>query len=62
MSEPFWSRAGLHIIKLEERVETGGAEKAREKIKAKLFKKTFELKYHEWKTGLKENAYIEIKL
>jgi peptidyl-prolyl cis-trans isomerase SurA len=62
VSEPFWSRAGLHIIKLEERVEAGGAEKAREKIKEMLFQKAYELKYHEWKTGLKEKAYIEIKL
>ncbi len=62
VSEPFWSSAGLHIIKLEERVEAGGIEKAREKIKADLFKKAYELKYHEWKTGLKEKAYIEIKL
>jgi len=62
VSEPFWSSAGLHIIKLEERVAAGGAEKAREKIREKLFKKAYELKYHEWKTGLKEKAYIEIKL
>lgn len=62
VSEPFWSSAGLHIIKLEERVKAGGAEKARETIREKLFKKAYELKYHEWKTGLKEKAYIEIKL
>lgn len=62
VSEPFWSLAGLHIIKLEERVEAGGTEKAREKIREMLFRKAYELKYHEWKTGLKEKAYIEIKL
>jgi peptidyl-prolyl cis-trans isomerase SurA len=62
VSEPFWSSAGLHIIKLEERVESDGKEKAREKISEKLFNKAYELKYHEWKTGLKEKAYIEIKL
>ena len=62
VSVPFWSSAGLHIIKLEERVSAGGAEKARESIREKLFKKAYELKYHEWKTGLKEKAYIEIKL
>jgi peptidyl-prolyl cis-trans isomerase SurA len=62
VSEPFWSSAGLHIIKLEERVSAGGAEKARENIRETLFKKAYELKYHEWKTGLKEKAYIEIKL
>jgi len=62
VSEPFWSSAGLHIIKLEERVEAAGKEKAKEKIREILFKKVYELKYHEWKTGLKEKAYIEIKL
>lgn len=62
VSEPFWSGAGLHIIKLEERVGAGGIEKAREKIRERLFEKAYELKYHEWKTGLKEKAYIEIKL
>ena len=62
VSELFWSSAGLHIIKLEERVEAGGIEKSREKIRGELFQKAYELKYHEWKTGLKEKAYIEIKL
>ena len=62
VSRPFWSRAGLHIIKLEDRVEAGGIERVREKIKEKLFKKAYEIKYHEWKMGLKEKAYIEIKL
>ena len=62
VSEPFWSSAGLHVIKLEERVAAGGIEKARENIREKLFRKAYELKYHEWKTGLKEKAYIEIKL
>ena len=62
VSEPFWSRAGLHIIKLEERVEAGGVEKARYKIKEKLFMDAFELKYREWKAELKEKAFIEIKL
>ncbi|GBE40327.1 chaperone SurA precursor [bacterium BMS3Bbin09] len=62
LSEPFWSSAGLHIIKLEERVKAGGVEKIRENIREKLFRKAYELKYHEWKTELKEKAYIEIKL
>ncbi len=62
VSKPFWSPAGLHIIKLEDRIEAGGIEKAREKIKDILFKKVFESKYHEWSTGLREKAYVEIKL
>ncbi len=62
VSRPFWSTAGLHIIKIEERSGGGGMEKAKERIKEKLFMKKFELKHHEWLTGLRENAYIEIKL
>ena len=62
VSKPFWSPAGLHIIKLEERVKAGGLEKVKDKIKEQLFKKAYEQKYHEWKIGLKEKAYIEIKL
>jgi peptidyl-prolyl cis-trans isomerase SurA len=62
VSEPFWSSAGLHIIKLEDKIEGGGIAEARQKIKEILFKKAFEESYHEWRTGLRENAYIEISL
>jgi parvulin-like peptidyl-prolyl isomerase len=62
VSEPFWSSAGLHIIKLEDKIEGGGIAEARQKIKEILFKKAFEDSYHEWRTGLRENAYIEISL
>ncbi len=62
VSRPFWSPTGLHIIKLEDKIEGGGIEKVGDKIKETLFQKTFELKYHEWKTGLREKAYVEIKL
>jgi peptidyl-prolyl cis-trans isomerase SurA len=62
VSKPFWSPAGLHIIKLEEKVEEEGFDKVKDKIKELLFDKAFESKFLEWKAGLKENAYIEIKL
>jgi peptidyl-prolyl cis-trans isomerase SurA len=62
VSKPFWSSAGLHIIKLEERVEGEGFDKVKDKIKEILFEKAFESKLLEWKSGLKEKAYIEIKL
>lgn len=62
VSKPFWSPAGLHIIKLEDKIEGGGIEKVRDGIKGTLFKKAFEEKYREWKTGLRENAYVEIRL
>jgi peptidyl-prolyl cis-trans isomerase SurA len=62
VSKPFWSPAGLHIIKLEDRIKGEGIERVRDRINAILFQKAFELKYHEWRTGLREKAYIEIKL
>lgn len=62
VSRPFWSPAGLHIIKVEDKIEGGGFDKVKDKIKEALFEKAFEVKYTEWKAGLKEKAYIEIKL
>lgn len=62
VSKPFWSSAGLHIIKLEEKIEGEGFDKVKDKIKETLFEKAFESKLLEWKSGLKEKAYIEIKL
>ena len=62
VSRPFRGPAGLHIIKLEDRIEGGGIEKVRDEIKETLFQKAFESKYREWITGLRERAFIEIKL
>jgi peptidyl-prolyl cis-trans isomerase SurA len=62
VSRPFWSPAGLHIIKLEDRTEGGGIDKVRDRIREILMQKSFEGRYREWKAGLKEKAYIEIKL
>lgn len=62
VSKPFWSPAGLHIIKLEDRSGDGGVDKVRDQIKEKLFQEAFESKYRQWRAGLREKAYIEIKL
>ncbi len=62
VSKPFWSSAGLHIIRLEDRIEGGNIDKVREEIKKILFEKAFKLKYDEWIKELREKAYIEIKL
>jgi len=61
-SKPFWSSAGLHIIKLEDRIEGGTLQRNKENIKERLVQKAFESKYHEWMAGLREKAYIEIRL
>jgi peptidyl-prolyl cis-trans isomerase SurA len=62
VSRPFWSRAGLHIIKLEERLQGGDAARVKENIKKMLSRKKFEEQYHNWISQLRENANIEIKL
>ncbi len=62
VSSPFRSPAGLHIIKLEDRIEGGGIDKVRDKIRETLLQKAFEVRYREWKAGLREKAFIEIKL
>lgn len=62
VSKPFWSSAGLHIIKIEDKMEGGGIDKVRDKIKGVLLQKSFEREYRNWKAGLREKAYIEIKL
>ncbi len=61
-SKPFWSSAGLHIIKVVDRVEGGSIEKIREAIKGILFEEAFNLKLDEWIKELRETAYIEINL
>ncbi len=62
VSKPFWSPKGLHIIKVEDRKESGFSEKVREEIKEILFEKAFKLKYEDWIKKLREKAYIEINL
>lgn len=62
VSRPFWSAAGLHIIKLEDRVEDGDFENVKDTIKERLSQKAFEARYHEWIAELREKAFIEIKL
>jgi peptidyl-prolyl cis-trans isomerase SurA len=61
VSKPFWSPAGLHIVKIEDRIERG-IENVRDKIKATLFNNAFEEMFHGWSAGLREKAYVEIKL
>ena len=62
VSRPFWSAAGLHIIKVEDRVAGGNLEKVKDGFKEILMQKAFEEKYHEWMAELREKAFIEIKL
>ncbi len=62
ISKPFWSKAGLHIIKLEQRVEGGPLASVKEEIKKMLLEKKFKEKYDQWMNDLRKKAYIEVKL
>ncbi len=62
VSKPFWSSVGLHIVKLEDRIEGSEVKEIRNEIKGILFEEAFKLKLEEWVKKLREEAYIEIKL
>lgn len=62
VSKPFWSSVGLHIVKLEDRIEGSEVKEIRDEIKSILFEEAFKLKLEEWVKKLREKAYIEIKL
>jgi len=62
LSSPFWSPKGLHIIKLEHRLDPSNPEKIKSEIKEILYEKAFRIRYEEWVKGLRTRAYIEINL
>lgn len=62
VSQPFWTDRGLHIIKLEDKTEKQSEVELKESIRNKLLEKQFSEKYKGWVRGLRENAYIEIRL
>jgi peptidyl-prolyl cis-trans isomerase SurA len=62
ISRPFWSPAGLHIIKIEEIKKVREIEEIRNRVREILIKERFETKYQEWLSELKNNSDIEIKL
>lgn len=62
ISQPFWTDRGLHIIKLEEKVERQSEAELKDAVRNKLAEKHFSEKYKSWIRGLRENAYIEIRL
>ncbi len=62
MSRPFWTARGLHIIRLEEKVDAGKADEFRESVRKKLFEKKFNEEYRSWLRGLRERAFVEVRL
>lgn len=61
-SNPFWTDRGLHIIRLDEKVEIKNRNEIREEAKKILQNKIFMEKYNVWRKGLREKAFIEIRL
>lgn len=62
VSEPFWTDKGLHIIKLDERVEAKTQDEMKEMARRKLFENKFNEAYRGWIRSLRERAFIEIRL
>lgn len=62
ISKPFWSTKGLHIVKVEHKLDLSSPEKIKEEIKGILFERAFRLKYEEWIKDLRSKAHIEINL
>jgi len=64
ISDPIWTRGGVHILRIEERYEAGyrPLEEVREEIRKILADRETERLYREWITGLLENSFIEIRI
>jgi peptidyl-prolyl cis-trans isomerase SurA len=61
-SSPFWTEKGLHIIYLEEKVDAQNAAEFREIATRKLLEKRFNEEYKSWIRGLREKAFVEVRL
>lgn len=62
VSEPFWGDNGIHIIRLNDRREFKSQHELREIVRQKLLDEKFNKEYRNWIKGLREKAYVEIKL
>ncbi|MDO8283176.1 MAG: peptidylprolyl isomerase [Thermodesulfovibrionia bacterium] len=62
VSAPFWSPAGLHIVKVEETRVGGASKESEENVKDIIFQRKYNMMYDQWIKMLRENAYIEVNL
>ena len=62
VSEPFWNEKGIHILRVNEILMFKTTDEMREAVKQKLLNEKFSAEYRNWLKGLRERAYIEIKL
>lgn len=62
VSSPFWTEKGIHVIYLEEKVDAQNAAEFKEIAMRKLLEKRFNEEYRIWIRGLRERAFVEIRL
>ncbi|NWF51653.1 MAG: peptidylprolyl isomerase [Nitrospirae bacterium] len=61
-SMPFWTERGLHIIRLDEKISPQNIDDLKEDVRKKLADTKFIESYKNWVKGLREKAFIEIRL
>ena len=61
-SEPFWNEKGIHILRVNEVLMFKSTDEMREAVRQKLLNEKFSAEYRNWLKGLRERAYVEIKL
>jgi len=62
VSKPFWTNAGMHIIKLEEKAEKKSPVEIRDDARTLLNNKLFMERYNAWIKSLRERAFIDVRL
>lgn len=64
ISDPVRTTSGIHILKIDEKIEGRyrHLEEVKEEIKNALIEKEVEKRYREWLSSLRENSFIEIRL
>ncbi|MBF0329237.1 MAG: peptidylprolyl isomerase [Nitrospirae bacterium] len=62
MSDPFWGANGMHILLVNEVMSFKDQKELRNAVKQKLFEEKFNDQYKNWLKGLREKAYVEIRL
>lgn len=62
ISRPFWTERGMHIIKLEDKVDASNPGDLRDIAKKKLTERRFNEEYRSWIRSLREKSYVEVRL
>ncbi len=62
VSSPFWTAGGLHIVQLNEIIGPKTFDEIKEEARTAVTNKAFSERYAVWIKGLREKAYIEIRL